>query len=79
MEAKAQKTYRKLLWQDPDRMSGAVCFFGTRIRVEDFYSWLKSGGNVDDFLESFPSVSEEMIQEVLRLNQLDLDKHLEAA
>jgi uncharacterized protein (DUF433 family) len=79
VEQKATKVYRNLLWQDPDRMSGAVCFYGTRIRIEDFYGWIESGGTVTDFLDSFPSITSEMLHELILMNQQDVADRLEAA
>jgi uncharacterized protein (DUF433 family) len=49
----------KVLWVDPDRMSGAPCFAGTRVPVQMLIDHLKHGDTIDDFLEGAPSVSRE--------------------
>lgn len=33
--------------------SGALCFAGTKIRVETLFNYLCDGGTVDEFLEEF--------------------------
>ena len=36
--------------------SGALCFAGTKIRVETLFNYLCDGGTVDEFLEEFAGV-----------------------
>jgi uncharacterized protein (DUF433 family) len=63
----AQRVYKDLLWQDPDRMSGAVCFYGTRIPVQDLFDWLDQGSNIAEFLKPFPQVGEERVHAILMM------------
>jgi uncharacterized protein (DUF433 family) len=58
---------RKVLWIDPDRMSGAPCFAGTRVPVQMLLDHLKHGDTIDDFLEGAPSVSREQAELFLEL------------
>jgi uncharacterized protein (DUF433 family) len=37
----AEYVYEDLIWQDSDRMSGAVCFYGTRIPVSFLFDYLR--------------------------------------
>ena len=37
----------------PGFASGALCFAGTKIRVETLFNYLCDGGTVDEFLEEF--------------------------
>ena len=44
---------------DPEIMSGALCFAGTRVLVKNLFDYLEGGSSLEDFLEDFPSVSRE--------------------
>ena len=37
----------------PGYASGALCFAGTKVRVETLFNYLCDGGTVDEFLEEF--------------------------
>ncbi len=52
---------------DPGRHSGAPCFAGTRVPVQDLFEWLQGGESLESFLESFPTVSREQAAAVLEL------------
>src|SRR5215471_3715060 len=43
--------------RDPDRVSGAWVFRGTRVPVKALFENLESGARIDDFLSWFPGVS----------------------
>jgi len=59
--------WTELIWKDEDRMSGAPCIYGTRIRVQDLFDWLANGGSVESFLETYPHVTREQVIGILRL------------
>ena len=42
---------------NPDIMSGAPVFRGTRVPVQTLIDYLEGGESIDDFLKGFPSVS----------------------
>ena len=44
---------------DPEIMSGAVCFTGTRVLVQNLFDYLEGSSSLEDFLEDFPSVTRE--------------------
>jgi uncharacterized protein (DUF433 family) len=46
---------------DPDVMSGAPVFRGTRVLVQTLIEYLEAGDSIDDFLEGFPSVSRDQV------------------
>jgi len=46
---------------DPEIMSGAPCFAGTRVPIQTLIDYLEGGDSVEDFLEGFPSVSREQV------------------
>lgn len=58
-------TLEEALWQDPARVSGAVCFRGTRIPVAVLFDYLDAKDPVG-FFEDFPDVTPEMVEAVLR-------------
>ena len=41
------------VWIDPARMSGAPCFRGTRLPVQQLFDWLSDGVPLDEFLRDF--------------------------
>jgi len=49
----------------PEKVSGAWVFKGTRVPVNALFENLESGARVDDFLEWFPGVTREQVEEVL--------------
>lgn len=44
--------------RDPEVMSGALCFTGTRVPVQNLFDYLE-GTSLEEFLRDFPSVSRE--------------------
>jgi len=51
--------------RDPEIMSGALCFTGTRVPVKNLFDYLEDSSSPEDFLEDFPSVSRERAVAVL--------------
>ena len=50
-----------------DILSGTPVFTGTRVPVRALFDYLEDGMSVSDFMENYPSVTNEMIFEVLEL------------
>jgi uncharacterized protein (DUF433 family) len=46
---------------DPEIMSGAPCFAGTRVPIQNLIDYLGGGDSIDEFLEDFPSVAREQV------------------
>src|SRR5437660_498398 len=44
---------------DPERHSGTPCFAGTRVPIQDLWDYLAGGASLDEFLDSFPTVTRE--------------------
>ena len=40
-----------LTWQDPERMSGAICVYGTRFPVAQIFEHLDMGYSLEDLFE----------------------------
>src|SRR6266436_7649557 len=53
------------IWVDPERLSGAPCFKGTRVPVDSLFTNLESGLNLDEYLDCFPDVTREQAVAVL--------------
>lgn len=51
--------------RDPERLSGAWVFRGTRVPVAALFENLESGASLDEFLEWFPGVTREKAEGVL--------------
>ena len=54
-----------IVTRDPEIMSGALCFAGTRVPVKNLFDYLEGSSSLEEFLENFPSVSRERAVAVL--------------
>ena len=45
--------------KDPEIVSGAPVFRGTRVPLQNLFDYLEGGETLDTFLEGFPGVSRE--------------------
>jgi hypothetical protein len=43
----------------PEIMSGTPVFVGTRVPVQALFDYLEEDGTIDEFLDSFPTVTRE--------------------
>lgn len=66
------------LWQDNQRMSGAVCFRGTRVPVEFVFDHLESG-SIEEFYQDFPDVTPEQVHAVVSASKEFVEASLKAA
>ena len=62
----------KLVSRDPEIMSGALCFTGTRVPVQNLFDYLEGSSSLEDFLEDFPSVSRATAVAVLEAARAQL-------
>jgi uncharacterized protein (DUF433 family) len=46
---------------DPETMSGAPCFAGTRVAIQNLIDYLEGRDSIDEFLEDFPTVTREQV------------------
>lgn len=53
------------LERDPEKVSGAWVFRGTRIPVIALFENLEDGASVDEFISWFPGVTKEQVAAVL--------------
>lgn len=59
---------------DPEIVSGAPVFRGTRVPVEALITNLEAGLTLDAFLENFPTVTREQALLVLEFSKATLQK-----
>ncbi|TPW16846.1 MAG: hypothetical protein FD130_892 [Halothiobacillaceae bacterium] len=45
-----------LVSRNPEIMSGALCFTGTRVPIKNLFDYLEGTSSLEEFLEDFPSV-----------------------
>jgi uncharacterized protein (DUF433 family) len=64
-----------IVWINPERMSGAPCFAGTRVLIKALFDYVEGGEPLEEFLEDFEGVSREQAEAALSLaGQGFLDK-----
>ena len=51
--------------RDPEKVSGAWVFRGTRVPVSALFENLRDGATIEQFLEWFPGVEREQLRAVL--------------
>ena len=56
-----------LIWINPDRVSGAPCFYATRVPIQSLFDSLAAGQTMEEFLEDFEGVSREQAEATLEL------------
>ena len=56
-----------LVSRDPEIMSGALCFTGTRVPVQNLFDYIEGNSSLEQFLEDFPSVSRKTAVAVLEI------------
>lgn len=57
--------HASLVSRDPEVMSGALCFTGTRVPVKNLFDYLEGSSSLEEFLDDFPSVSRQRAVAVL--------------
>ena len=58
---------RELIEVDPEKMSGAPVFTGTRVPINHLFDYLGAGDGIDVFLGDFPTVTRDQALGVLEL------------
>jgi len=65
MDNTAQKNFSAAIERNPDIVSGALVFRGTRVPVAALFENLKDGASIDEFLSWFPGVDRQQVFAVL--------------
>jgi uncharacterized protein (DUF433 family) len=50
-----------LIWINPGRMSGAPCFYKTRLPVDSLFKNLEGGVSLDEYIDAFDISREQVI------------------
>ncbi len=69
----------RIIWTDPERMSGVPCFYGTRVPVKHLFEYLEAGETIDDFLDGFDGITREQAVAVIQLAREGLLEELRQA
>jgi len=72
-------TKSAVIHSDPEILGGTPVFVGTRVPVKSLYDYLEAGDSLDEFLDSFPSVSREQAVAVLELAREITEAHATSA
>jgi uncharacterized protein (DUF433 family) len=64
-----------LISRDPEIMSGALVFAGTRVPVKALFDYLEGGDPLEEFLEDFPTVEKSHAISVLEMARETLGIH----
>lgn len=67
-----------LVVSDPAILGGTPVFRGTRLPVATLFEYLADGRSLDYYLETFPSVTRELVVAVLRYGQRRIEQELAA-
>ncbi len=58
--------------RDPQRVSGAWVFRGTRVPISALFRNLEDGARVEDFLEWFPGVTRIQVEAVRKMQHIEI-------
>jgi uncharacterized protein (DUF433 family) len=58
---------RTVVHSDPEIMGGTLVFVGTRVPLQHLFDYLGAGDSLDEFLQSFPTVTREQAISVLEV------------
>lgn len=67
----------EVLSSDPEIVSGAVVFKGTRVSVSALFEYLSAGDSLDEFLLDFPTVERSQAEAAIRLAADDLESRVQ--
>jgi uncharacterized protein (DUF433 family) len=57
----------QVVHSDPEIMHGIPVFVGTRVPLKNLIDYLEAGDTIEDFLQSFPTVTREQAVAALEL------------
>ena len=60
---------QSLIEINPNKMSGAPVFRGTRVPIQNLFDCIEEGETIDQFLEQFPTVTREQVNGILELSK----------
>ncbi len=69
----------KIVHSDPEILGGTPVFVGTRVPLQNLIDYLEAGDTIDEFLDSFPSVTREQAIAALELAREALEASAHSA
>jgi len=63
-----------VLSSDPEVMSGAVVFKGTRVPVAGLFEYLRAGDTINEFLLDFPTVERAQVEAAIGFAADDVEQ-----
>ena len=70
---------KSVIHSDPDILGGTPVFMGTRVPLQNLIDYLEAGDSLDDFLESFPTVTRKQAIAALELAREALEASAHSA
>jgi uncharacterized protein (DUF433 family) len=64
----------KVIHSDPEILDGTPVFVGTRVPVQNLIDCLEAGDSLDEFLDSFPTVTREQAVAALEIAREALEE-----
>ena len=64
----------KVIHSDPEILDGIPVFVGTRVPVQNLIDCLEAGDSLDEFLDSFPTVTREQAVAALEIAREALEE-----
>ena len=64
---------------DPEKLSGILVFYGTRVPIQNLFDCLEAGEALDEFLDQFPTVTRAQVLGVLEASKESLLTRYESA
>ena len=64
----------KIIHSDPEILGGVPVFVGTRVPVQNLIDCLEAGDSLDEFLDSFPTVTREQAVAALEIAREALEE-----
>jgi len=64
---------------DPEILGGTPVFVGTRVPVKSLFDYLEAGDSLNEFLDSFPSVTREQAVAALEWARSMTEAHADSA
>lgn len=58
---------KAIVHSDPDILGGVPVFVGTRVPLKNLLDYIEGGDTLDEFLDSFPTVTREQAVDALKV------------
>ena len=71
--------HSKVVHSNPNILGGTPVFVGTRVPLQNLIDYLEAGDTIDEFLDSFPSVTREQAIAALEIAREALEASAHSA